>query len=68
MHRPFRTPMVPAVPILGVVFCTYLMARLPMLTWLRFFTWLAVGLIIYFSYGRFHSRVEHAAELAAAAK
>ncbi|HEY2106079.1 MAG TPA: amino acid permease C-terminal domain-containing protein, partial [Candidatus Binataceae bacterium] len=47
----------PLVPILGVVFCGYLMASLPGVTWTRFFVWLAFGLIIYFCYGRFHSRV-----------
>jgi len=57
MRRPFTTPLVPLVPILGIVCCGYLMSRLPSLTWIRFFGWLAVGLIIYFSYGRFHSRV-----------
>ena len=55
--RPFATPLVPLVPILGVLFCGYLMASLPEVTWIRFFAWLAFGLIIYFSYGRFHSRV-----------
>jgi APA family basic amino acid/polyamine antiporter len=55
--RPFATPMVPLVPILGVVFCVYLMASLPALTWMRFFVWLAAGLVIYFTYGRWHSRV-----------
>jgi len=55
--RPFTTPLVPWVPILGVVFCGYLMASLPGLTWMRFFAWLAIGLSIYFSYGRWHSRV-----------
>src|SRR6204780_125384 len=48
-HRPFRTPWVPVVPILGVGFCVFLMARLPMVTWLRFFIWLAIGLVIYFT-------------------
>jgi APA family basic amino acid/polyamine antiporter len=57
-HRPFRTPWVPVVPILGVGFCLFLMARLPMVTWLRFFIWLGIGLVIYFTYGRFHSRVD----------
>jgi len=47
------------VPILGVGFCVFLMARLPWLTWIRFFVWLAIGLVIYFTYGRFHSRVDH---------
>ena len=57
LNRPFRTPLVPLVPILGVLFCTYLMASLPMLTWIRFFVWMAIGFAIYFGYGRFHSRV-----------
>lgn len=55
--RPFRTPLVPLVPILGALFCGYLMSSLPMVTWFRFFIWMAVGFVIYFSYGRFHSRV-----------
>ena len=43
----------PVVPILGVAFCVFLMARLPMVTWIRFFVWLAIGLVIYFTYGRY---------------
>jgi APA family basic amino acid/polyamine antiporter len=61
MRRPFRTPWVPLVPILGIGFCGFLMERLPLVTWIRFFAWLAIGLVIYFSYGRFHSRVNAAA-------
>jgi basic amino acid/polyamine antiporter, APA family len=57
INRPFRTPLVPLVPILGVVFCLYLMASLPTITWLRFFVWMAVGFVVYFTYGRFHSRL-----------
>ncbi|HTT76376.1 MAG TPA: amino acid permease [Candidatus Binataceae bacterium] len=57
MHRPFRTPLVPLVPILGVIFCGYLMLSLPLVTWMRFVVWMAAGLVIYFTYGRFHSRV-----------
>jgi basic amino acid/polyamine antiporter, APA family len=56
-ERPFKTPLVPLVPILGVLFCGYLMMSLPLVTWIRFVTWLAVGLVIYFTYGRWHSRV-----------
>ena len=63
-HRPFRTPWVPAVPITGIAFCLFLMARLPMVTWIRFFLWLAIGLVIYFTYGRYHSRVDHDASAA----
>jgi APA family basic amino acid/polyamine antiporter len=56
------------VPILGIFFCAYLMSSLPTVTWIRFFVWMALGLGIYFSYGRFHSRVaNHIAESQAAA-
>ncbi|HUN59157.1 MAG TPA: amino acid permease [Candidatus Binataceae bacterium] len=61
MKRPFRTPMVPLVPILGMVFCGYLMLSLPLVTWIRFVAWMAAGMVIYFAYGRFHSRVAIAA-------
>lgn len=64
--RPFRTPMVPLVPILGVISCGYLVLSLPLVTWIRFFVWMAVGMVVYFSYGRFHSRVAAAADAAAA--
>ena len=49
--RSFRTPWVPLVPVLGILSCAYLMLGLPWITWLRFALWLAVGLMIYFSYG-----------------
>jgi APA family basic amino acid/polyamine antiporter len=64
--RPFRTPMVPLVPILGVISCGYLVLSLPLVTWIRFFVWMAVGMVVYFSYGRFHSRVAAAPAAAAA--
>jgi APA family basic amino acid/polyamine antiporter len=66
-RRPFRTPLVPLVPIVGALSCLYLMASLPMVTWIRFFVWMAVGLVIYFTYGRYHSRVSAASTSAAAA-
>jgi basic amino acid/polyamine antiporter, APA family len=50
--RPFRTPLVPLVPILGILSCLWLMLGLPLITWIRFGIWLAVGLVIYFLYGR----------------
>jgi APA family basic amino acid/polyamine antiporter len=56
--RPFRTPLVPLVPILGIAACVYLMSRLPVEAWLRLFAWLAAGLLIYFLYGRRHSVVQ----------
>ncbi|HJU12523.1 MAG TPA: amino acid permease [Candidatus Binataceae bacterium] len=62
VKRPFHTPLVPLVPILGVVCCLFLMASLPVVTWLRFFIWMVAGLIIYFTYGRFHSRVSFGSE------
>jgi APA family basic amino acid/polyamine antiporter len=49
--RPFRTPWVPLVPILGIASCLYLMLGLPWITWIRFGLWLALGLVIYFLYG-----------------
>jgi APA family basic amino acid/polyamine antiporter len=44
-------------PIIGVLLCVYLMSKLPVATWLRFVVWLAIGLAIYFVYGRSHSRL-----------
>jgi APA family basic amino acid/polyamine antiporter len=57
LERPFRTPLVPLVPILGILVCSYLMYALPSDTWLRLAVWLVLGLVIYFLYGRTHSRV-----------
>jgi APA family basic amino acid/polyamine antiporter len=53
--RPFRCPFVPAVPILGIGACLLLMLSLPAANWYRLFAWLALGLCIYFFYGRHHS-------------
>src|SRR6266404_5088226 len=54
-ERPFRTPGMPWVPIVGTLICLYLMSGLPLPTWIRLFVWLAVGLTIYFTYGRFRA-------------
>jgi APA family basic amino acid/polyamine antiporter len=59
--RPFRTPFVPVVPILGILICVYLMWELPGATWIRFGVWLAIGLTLYFAYGFRHSRFGAAA-------
>ncbi len=67
LKRPFRTPLVPLVPVLGAVFCLYLMASLRLVTWYRLIIWLAIGLAIYFTYGRFHSKVQSNVEDQAAA-
>ena len=55
--RPFRTPFVPLVPILGAGICLLQMASLPADTWLRLFIWMAIGLFIYFGYGCRHSKL-----------
>jgi len=55
--RPFRTPGVPVVPALGIAACLYLMLGLPPDTWARLIIWMAIGLAIYFLYGRRHSKV-----------
>jgi len=57
LHRPFRTPFVPVVPILGILVCGYLMWGLPWATKERLIIWLAIGLVVYFLYGRKHSKV-----------
>jgi basic amino acid/polyamine antiporter, APA family len=55
MERAFRVPLVPVFPLIGAVLCVYLMTKLEGVTWLRFFGWLAAGLVIYALYGRAHS-------------
>ncbi len=52
LKRPFKTPLVPYVPILSIIFCLFLVAELPTVTHLRFVVWLAIGLVIYYFYGR----------------
>jgi basic amino acid/polyamine antiporter, APA family len=55
LPRPFRTPMVPALPILGMVVNLALMAILSSITWIAFLSWMALGLVVYFAYSRRHS-------------
>jgi basic amino acid/polyamine antiporter, APA family len=55
MERPFKTPWVPFVPIMGIVVSSLLMLSLPLDTWLRLIIWLLVGMVIYFMYGRKNS-------------
>ncbi|MFC7668411.1 amino acid permease [Hymenobacter humi] len=55
--RSFRTPWVPVVPILGIIVCLVMMFSLPLDTWLRLFVWLAIGLGIYYGYGKKHSKL-----------
>lgn len=58
LPRPFKTPLVPLVPILGALISGLQMLSLPGDTWLRLIIWLAVGLLIYFTYGRQHSTLQ----------
>jgi APA family basic amino acid/polyamine antiporter len=58
--RPFRTPLVPIVPSLGILICGYMMYSLPHDTWIRLIVWMLVGLAIYFLYGMRHSRIGNA--------
>ncbi len=57
-RRPFRTPLVPLVPILGIAFNGYMMYKLGWVNWARLIGWLVIGLVIYFTYSRHHSRVQ----------
>jgi len=57
IERPFKTPWVPAVPILGALICFIQMAALPFDTWLRLIVWMVIGFSIYFFYGIKHSKV-----------
>lgn len=57
IHRPFKTPWVPLVPILGAGICFLQMAALPLDTWLRLIIWMVLGFAIYFFYGIRHSRL-----------
>ena len=60
-QRGFRVPFVPLVPILAVVCCLVLMASLTLENWIRFFVWLAIGLVIYFTYSRKRSTLNASA-------
>ncbi|WP_151480282.1 amino acid permease [Streptomyces albicerus] len=57
LHRSFRTPLVPFLPIVSVLASLWLMLNLPAETWVRFGIWMAIGFFVYFLYGRSHSRL-----------
>jgi len=57
LKRPFRTPWVPLVPILGAAICLLQMYSLPFDTWLRLIVWMAIGMVIYFTYSVHHSEL-----------
>src|SRR4051812_11221919 len=56
-ERPFRAPLYPAVPILGMLSCLLLMFSLPVENWYRLIVWMVLGFLIYFSYGYSHSEL-----------
>jgi APA family basic amino acid/polyamine antiporter len=58
-ERPFRTPLVPVVPILGIIFNGYMMYKLGWVNWARLIIWLVIGLVVYFTYGAKHSKVRN---------
>ena len=62
LHRPFKTPLVWFTAPAGIAFCLYLMYFLPLRTWIRLLVWLAIGLVIYFGYGKSHSKLAKAGE------
>jgi APA family basic amino acid/polyamine antiporter len=57
LHRAFRTPLVPLIPTGAIAACLLLMVSLPLITWIRFVAWLALGLIVYSTYGVGNSRL-----------
>src|SRR5437762_1728926 len=61
--RPFRVPFVPVFPILGILLCLVLMLSLPVMTWIRFVVWLAIGLLIYFLYSVRHSKLRRGVDV-----
>ncbi len=58
LPRSFKLPWNPLIPSLGILFCLYLMVHLSDITWQRFLTWMAIGLVVYFVYSRRHSKLE----------
>lgn len=66
LPRPFKTPWVPFVPIMGIAISAYMMLSLPLDTWIRLLVWLVIGMVIYFTYGRHHSKVQQARETSSA--
>jgi APA family basic amino acid/polyamine antiporter len=61
LERPFRTPGMPWVPIAGAAACLLQMVALPWATWERLIVWLAVGMVVYFAYGRRRARAARGA-------
>jgi basic amino acid/polyamine antiporter, APA family len=62
LKRAFKVPFVPVIPILAILFCGYLALQLPATTWTTFAIWIAVGLVVYFLYGRRNSKLNNPEE------
>jgi APA family basic amino acid/polyamine antiporter len=62
LHRSFRVPWSPLLPILSALACVWLMLNLPLLTWERFGIWMGVGVVVYFAYGFWKSRLRRGGE------
>ena len=58
LHRPFRTPFTPWVPLLGTLSCFFLMVLMPGVTWLQLLAFMVIGCLFYFMYGRHHSKLQ----------
>jgi basic amino acid/polyamine antiporter, APA family len=63
LKRAFKVPFVPVIPILAILFCGYLALQLPRTTWTTFAIWIAIGLVVYFLYGRRHSKLNNLEEI-----
>ena len=61
LERSYKVPLMPVVPILSVLACLWLMINLTAITWVRFLVWMAIGVVVYFAYGRRHSLVQRRA-------
>jgi APA family basic amino acid/polyamine antiporter len=57
IHRAFKTPLVPLIPLLGIGTCMFMMVFLPIDTWIRLIVWMALGFVVYFAYSRRNSRL-----------
>ncbi len=68
LPRAFKTPFVPVVPVLGIVTCLLMMFSLPADTWLRLLIWLAIGFVLYFSYGKKNSKLRQELDQTATAE
>jgi APA family basic amino acid/polyamine antiporter len=63
LHRPFKTPLFPFVPIMGVLTSVGVMATLPADTWIRLIVWMGIGIVIYFTYSIRNSRLNRKSQV-----